>query len=317
MLLRQAWYSVALVTGSLVLAAPAIAQTQGSNSPVFSWNKGDLTVTGNLTAALASVNHLNSSFGAGSYNLSYERTHTDISALEWFAKPQLVGLYDPGPYSVYGRVSAGVAGTEFGGDGNFPISATANHPREAKLEEALVGLRSGYSFSNWGISNSPDIFDVSYGRQDFYVGDGFLIGSKGSAQGGKLGAFWAGLRTAYEKVALLRVNTKPIRFDVFDVRSNANQDAQYAGIIGDYPKFELLGGTIEAYGDSIHDGVVKKDWVYGLTVMHIRDADENTSFGANNTTYVDPVSGLNTVPGATAGPPARAWISSASALRDG
>lgn len=281
----------------VLAGAPALAQTSGTNQPVFVWTHEDLTITGNLIAAAASVNTQNAGFGTGSWRIDGTRIGTNVAGLEVFAKPQLVGLYDPGPYSLYSRVSLGVGATLSGGDAYFPYNASVNRPSKVLPEEAMAGVRSGTSFMDWGVSNAPDIFDLSVGNQDFYVGDGFLI-QQGGANGGRRGAYWAGQRTAFRNTAILRINTQPVRADLFELQTNYSQYDAYWPTVGSYPSTGIAGINVEYYADSTKDGAVTKDWSYGIALMHVYDSDINETFGAS--TGAARADG-GTIPGAATG----------------
>src|SRR3546814_15678661 len=64
---------------------------------------------------------------------------------------------------------------------------------------------------------------LSVGRQDFTIGDGFLI-QDGTIEGQKRGATILSPRVAFDRTAILRLNTAPVRADVFHLEGTVNQD---------------------------------------------------------------------------------------------
>jgi hypothetical protein len=293
---RLNFVKLAAAASAMLAAAPAAAQTSGTNQPVFTWTRGDFSLTGNLIASLSNINSISTGFGTGSWLTDGTHYSKNVAALEAFAKPQLVGLYDPGPYNIYGRLSAGIGLTTFQGDAYFPYDTSYNNPFRIQLEEAVVGIRSGTSFRDWGISDNPDIFDFSVGNQDFYVGDGFLI-DQGASNGGRRAAYWSGQRTAFSNTAIVRVNTQPVRADFFNLGTNYSQRDAYWPYVGTYPQTQLVGANLEYYGDSVHDGVLTKDWTYGFAFMHAYNSDVGETYAAANAGAPD----VGVVPGAATG----------------
>ncbi|MHC5348329.1 alginate export family protein [Metapseudomonas furukawaii] len=132
--------------------------------------------------------------------------------------------------------------------------------RTTKIEDAYLGWRSGALFEVLG----EDGVDLSFGRQNIRVGDGFLINGdalnlgKGLADGefNRGGAYWLAARKAFDQTAVLRLGGKDgLRGDLMWLKSDNRAQA----------KPEMLVGTLEHVSDA---------GTLGLTAIDIRDIDE-------------------------------------------
>ncbi|BAU74764.1 alginate export family protein [Metapseudomonas furukawaii] len=132
--------------------------------------------------------------------------------------------------------------------------------RTTKIEDAYLGWRSGALFEALG----EDGVDLSFGRQNIRVGDGFLINGdalnlgKGLADGefNRGGAYWLAARKAFDQTAVLRLGGKDgLRGDLMWLKSDNRAQA----------KPEMLVGTLEH---------VSEAGTLGLTAIDIRDIDE-------------------------------------------
>lgn len=102
----------------------------------------------------------------------------------------------------------------------------------------------GKELANVGFTNG--LFDISFGAQDFMVGDGFLLADGNFDTGANDGTYWAAPHTAWGESAILRVNTKPVRADLFWIEADEDSfDQAYAGINLGYALPEE-GGTLAA-----------------------------------------------------------------------
>lgn len=132
--------------------------------------------------------------------------------------------------------------------------------RTTKIEDAYLGWRSGNLFEVLG----EDGVDVSFGRQNVMVGDGFLINGdalnigKGLNDGefNRGGGYYLAPRKAFDQTAVLRLGGKQgWRGDLMWLKSDNRAQA----------KTELYVGTLEHVADA---GTV------GLTYIRTRDVDE-------------------------------------------
>src|SRR3546814_19190422 len=90
---------------------------------------------------------------------------------------------------------------------------------------------------------------LSVGRQDFTIGDGFLI-QDGTIEGQKRGATILSPRVAFDRTAILRLNTAPVRADVFHLEGTVNQDRMRGG---DAAATKLYGANVGWFGSTDGD----------------------------------------------------------------
>ncbi|MCO6056969.1 alginate export family protein [Pseudomonas sp. MOB-449] len=165
------------------------------------------------------------------------------------------GLAEAGTsYGAFNLLSSGTWG-----DGDA-AGFTDGSERTTKIEDAYLGWRSGKLFEALG----EDGVDVSFGRQNVKVGDGFLINGDALNLGNGLadgefnrgGAYWLAARKAFDQTAVLRLGgTEGLRGDLMWIKSDNRAQA----------KPEMLVGTLEH---------VSEAGTLGLTAIDIRDIDE-------------------------------------------
>jgi len=145
------------------------------------------------------------------------------------------------------------------GDGDA-AGFTDGTERTTKFEDAYLGWRSGKLFEAMG----EDGVDLSFGRQNIVVGDGFLIDGdalnlgKGVADGefNRGGAYYLAARKAFDETAVLRLGGKQgWRSDLMWLKSDNRAQA----------KTEMYVGTLEHVADA---GTV------GLTYIDTNEVDE-------------------------------------------
>lgn len=152
--------------------------------------------------------------------------------------------------ATYGSINVLSSGTWGDGDaGGF----TSGDESRTDLEDAYVGFRSGNLVPALGTNG----LDVSFGRQNVTIGDGFLINGDSlnlgdSLNGGGLdfgrgGAYWLAARKAFNQTAIARIGGESgIRSDLFWLQSdnNAQADTELTGInleyVAPYGTFGLL-----------------------------------------------------------------------------
>jgi hypothetical protein len=163
----------------------------------------------------------------------------------------------------------GGAGTAYGA-GNLLSSGTwgdgdaagfsDGSERTTKFEDAYLGWRSADLFGALG----KDGIDLSFGRQNIMIGDGFLINGdalnigKGLADGefNRGGAYYLAARKAFDETAILRLGGKEgWRSDLMWLKSDNRAQA----------KTEMYVGTLEHVAEA---GTV------GLTYIKTTDIDE-------------------------------------------
>lgn len=177
----------------------------------------------------------------------------------------------------YGALNVLSSGTWGDGDaGGF----TSGNERRTDLEDAYIGFRSGNLIPALGTNG----LDVSFGRQNFTIGDGFLINGDSlnlgdSLNGGGLdfdrgGAYWLAARKAFDQTAIARIGgDSGIRSDLFWLQSdnNAQADTELAGINLEYVAPYGTFGLLHIEGLDVND---RYDQALGLTN---RDGQKTTS----------------------------------------
>jgi len=157
-------------------------------------------------------------------------------------------------YGAFNLLSSGTWG-----DGDA-AGFTDGSERTTKIEDAYLGWRSGNLFEALG----EDGVDLSFGRQNVRVGDGFLINGDALNLGNGLadgeydrgGAYWLAARKAFDQTAVLRLGgNQGLRGDLMWLKSDNRAQA----------KPEMLVGTLEHVSDA---------GTLGLTVIDIRDIDK-------------------------------------------
>ena len=212
-----------------------------------------LTLSFELEAGVGGFLTENTNFGVGRIDLPSGEASGDAQWGEGYLKPSLSFDYDtPGAGVVYGGVAGVGALTVGDGDaGGF----TDGGDKKLSLEALYGGWRSGALFAE---SLGEDALDLSAGRQDFHVGDGFLIWDGNFDNRGD-GAYWLGPRTAFEFAGLARVGTRPLGGQAFFLRAD-----------GDQGHTELAGVNLD-FG--LGDFGLGDDGVLGAMYLQITDAD--------------------------------------------
>ncbi|MCV6611381.1 MAG: alginate export family protein [Amphritea sp.] len=128
--------------------------------------------------------------------------------------------------NLYGGV--GLIGLGTWGDGDA-AGLTSGEEQELKLENAFVGWQS-----------QEGLFDLSVGRQQFTLGDGFLIAgdaiSLGEISGVDVdrgGAYYLAGQKSFDKTAILKIDPEgALRGDLFWLQSDNpyHQDTELAGV---------------------------------------------------------------------------------------
>lgn len=139
--------------------------------------------------------------------------------------------------AIHGRISLLTSGTW--GDGDA-AGLTTGSERRTKVEDAYLGWRSGNLFPALG----EDGVDFSFGRQNFVIGDGFLINGDALNLGRGIdrefsrgGAYWLAARKAFDQTAVLRLGGgEGLRSDIFWLKSDnkVQADTEVAGVNVEY-----------------------------------------------------------------------------------
>jgi Alginate export len=235
-----------------VLAATLVVGAGGAARAVELLERDGLTIDFGFEAGIGGFLTKNTNFGLGRVDLSSGEVSGDAQWGEGYLEPSLSLDYDtPSAGVLYGGVSG--VGTLTVGDGDAG-GFTDGGDKELGLETLYGGWRSGALLAE---SLGEDALDLSAGRQDFHVGDGFLIWDGNFDTKGD-GAYWLGPRTAFEFAGLARVNTSPLGGQAFFLRGDGDQGhTELAGLNLDYSLSDFgLGeeGVLGAMYFQVTDG---------------------------------------------------------------
>lgn len=208
----------------------------GHESPLILWEgaRGS-QLKGTFKAQMAYFNQGSSWFGESRQNLG-------DSSDDWWEgtiTPGIEGSYfleDSG--EIYGRASAVFAST----DGIDAAGSNVSHGQDAsdmRMEDAYIGWRSGDMFSSLG----KDFLDISFGRQQYVAGTGFLFYNE-SSNGGNRGAYWIGERHAAKYAGIVRLKSGGWKGDLLYLEADDNPDTstKVGGITLDYTISDTIGG---------------------------------------------------------------------------
>lgn len=212
------------LTAAGMLAA-AIQMASGSAGAYELYSSGDTKLDAKLTAG----------FGWFSSQESYFGRPGRSTWQEGYVKYGLVGQTGLGNSSVvYGGVS-GLSSATWG-DGDAGLNESGDE-RKSAWEDAYVGWKSGDLISALG----KDGLDISAGRQQLVIGEGFIInndqaqygdvGLDGNDHFDRGGLYYLAARQSFAKTAIVRIGgTSGLRGDLAWVKSdNAGQsDTEFA-----------------------------------------------------------------------------------------
>ena len=175
-----------LLVGPFVAANAFAEDSEDANPLRFYKGPNNSYLQATIKVELAYFNQNNSWFGKSEENLGEKS--------DWWwesvVRPGIEGSYFfENSGEMYGRVDAVQANTQRidGAGSNVEIGDVS----KIRMEDAYLGWRSGNLFSSLG----KDFLDISFGRQQYIAGTGFLFYGE-SSNGGERGAFWIEPRTA-------------------------------------------------------------------------------------------------------------------------
>lgn len=279
---------------ALVLAAAFGSLVSPAQADMNLVDKDGLKVDAAVTAGLAAFASPNAQFGAGTSSptpngAAGSRVTGNPQWIEAFVKPELKAAYTTsGAGTVYGAVSAVGALTRGDGDANY-ISATYGNPERIDMEDAYLGWKSGALLSSLG----EDALDLSGGRQSFRIADGFLI-SDGTADVGERAGYWSLARNAFKQTAIARINTAPVRGDVFMLKNNSSLSNTSSL---DQPSTTLYGANVEWFqaaegkdGRATYDNRLR---YLGASFMRVYDSQSFGNFSYQTGTPATVANTLN------------------------
>ena len=204
--------------------------------------RNGLTLSLEIEAGVGGLLTENTNFGLGRIDLPNGDISGDAQWGEGYVKPGLSLEYGSAAGAFYGGASG--VGSLTVGDGDAG-GFTDGGDKKLSVESLYGGWRSGTLLAE---SLGEDALDLSAGRQDFQVGDGFLIWD-GNLDNKGDGAYWLGPRSAFELAGLARVNTTPLGGQLFFLSADHDQgDTELIGANLDYALSDLGLGDESVLG---------------------------------------------------------------------
>lgn len=179
---------------------------------------------------------------------------------EGFIKYGVSGYTALGSGSVYGALAGISSGTWGDGDAG---GNTDGSERKTSLEEAYVGWKSGDLFNALG----KDGLDLSYGRQGFVVGDGFVLKNDGLSYGAPFGddydrggAYYFAARQSFQQAAIARIGGEDgVRSDIAWIQSDNKGQSELEFTVANFE-------------------YITENSTFGLMYLRGLDVDQNTIF---------------------------------------
>lgn len=220
----------ALGTALCMTATPALAAdaAPAQESPQFDFG---------LSAGLTSFALTNTHFGAGQLGANLSN---DIARTELYLAPRVNMTWKQSDSStVYGGLRGVTSMTRGDGDsygktvgehwqfdgGGYQLNGTpipkviGKNMSDTSLDWAYLGWKSGNLFPALG----QDGLDLSFGRQDFQLGDGMVLSDGTDEATQSKGLYWMGIaRQAWNNTAIARINKAPFRAELFALEASSD-----------------------------------------------------------------------------------------------
>jgi len=249
--------SFVLVASSIT--GEAFAADSGDAHPLrFYTGPNNSYLQGTLKAEFAYFDQSSSWFGKDVENLGARSN-------DWWESVIHTGV--EGSYFIqnrgemYGRLSVINAHTD-DIDAAGSTVGRGNDTSDTRVEDAYIGWRSGDLFNALG----KDFLDISFGRQRYAAGTGFLLYNQ-SGNGGNRGAFWIAERHAARYAGIIRLKHDQWKSDLlyFEADDNPDSDTKVGGITVDYTV-----GKIGGVGGGVYHVDSNIDTRDGMNVFDIR-----------------------------------------------
>lgn len=190
---------------------------------------GVASLTPSLEVGTAAFSHRNQAFGGTASSFGFP-VKKNGERFEGYAKYGVeLSLPLNQQFTLSGKVSALSSLTR--GDKDA-LGATLEDPEYTDWEDGylkLTGKELGWL----------DQASFSYGRQNFIVGDGFLL-ADGHPEQGHEGGYWFGARKAYDNTMVFSADHGAFHFDAFSLRTRTDVDA-----LDFKERVEIKGGNLQ------------------------------------------------------------------------
>ncbi|SHF37464.1 hypothetical protein SAMN02745148_02471 [Modicisalibacter ilicicola DSM 19980] len=132
------------------------------------------------------------------------------------AKPGVLGEWDiPDSGTLFSGVQGSYALTRGSRYGDA-AGTTPNHPEQGRIDRAYLGWQSG---TLWADALGEDAVTLSFGRQKFIFGDGFLVGD-GYTDLGKYAGYYVGPSEAFARSAVATIDSHGWHGDLFYLKAD-------------------------------------------------------------------------------------------------
>ena len=174
---------------------------------------GDLTVSPSLNMRLGLQYGTGINFGLGALDDIGERERSTLYAA---IKPGFKTHWQRPSSQFYGEFSAVLATTTLDGEISGQVARSGDEAFET--DHAYFGWRN-------------DVIDISFGGQEYTVGDGFIVGDGNFNQGGEDGQYWTGAFLAWRNSAIFKATLTHAKFEAFWLRTDRDLgDSRVAGV---------------------------------------------------------------------------------------
>lgn len=234
------------IVGSLASISLALfAGPSAAEELLYKTERSSLKTGLEVGAYYGHTNHANFGVGVIDFRTGAQRS-SQVDQYEGYLKPHLDGdIRTETSGSFYSRLSI-VAGISRG-DGDA-AGVTRGDEEDIDSEEIVAGWRSGNLLPGLG----KDALDISVGAQEFRIGDGFLVWD-GNNDAFQDGTYWLGPRDAFERSAVVRINSNGVHGDLFYLKADVDHDrAEFGGVNLDYTtqRIGTVGGAYMNFFES-------------------------------------------------------------------
>ncbi|MHB0776156.1 alginate export family protein [Halomonas sp. WWR20] len=172
-------------------------------------------LNGGLSLEVYGATTRNANFGARE-SLFGSPTKRHPSWWEASLIPILTSEFDmPGGSTLFGGAKGVLSMTRGNQYGDID-GATPNHPEHGRLDLAYLGWNSGALLAD---SLGEEALTLSFGRQKFEFGDGFLVGD-GYSDTGKYAAYYIGPSEGFHNTAVASLDSRGWHADLFHLKAH-------------------------------------------------------------------------------------------------
>ncbi len=219
---KTLWYAGVAFLGLTLCAGMGTTAKAADSNPLQFWTGPNGSyIKAQISGTYAVFDNSNSWFGQSTTLFGLHEKFYE----EGQVKPQVVFNYGclPNGQSIYGSVGMAITSTFGGVDGGgtnvtyvggIPVS---NNYTDTMLQESYIGWKSGDLFDSYGLQKN--FLDLSFGRQQYNVSNGFLIWNEGRG-GHEEAGYWMGGRNDADYAAIARFRQGPLSLDLVYLRPN-------------------------------------------------------------------------------------------------